>query len=175
VFQNLAGADFVARGSGNWFGSNGAIFQNAGWFAKVGDASNLRIAFTNTGAAQNSNGTVWVQSGTLQFFAGATATSATFNVAQAGTLVFASGTYNLDSASTIQGLGDFALTGGMLTDYGAYAVAGTYIFSGTANFMGQSTTFTGALSGGVLGGTGLFSITGAFTWGRKGGKRRFRR
>jgi fibronectin-binding autotransporter adhesin len=162
-----------------------AILNNSGTFNMTGGGDILRIntnaphAINNTGSwnvagpgtsvisdaiAFNNSGTVSVQSGTLALAGGGTSIG-TFAAASGATLRFDGGTHNLNSGS-VSADGTVEIAGGTWNlNGGSYAIAGrTTVSGGAANFNIAASTVLLAVSGGTLGGSGTFEVTGDLTW-----------
>jgi hypothetical protein len=161
TFTNQAAGTFIAHGT-SWNlaptagGLNVSQFTNAGIFVQSGPATTLGLYFSNSWVVQ-------VQSA-LSLTGGGQATGGSFSVSQSALLDFHSGTFTLDAGSSIQGLGTVSFSGGGVTVNGAYSAACTMINAGAATFNAGAVTTSGMLSGGVLGGSGSFTINGLFVW-----------
>src|ERR1019366_4788238 len=112
---------------------SGGLFANAGQF-KVspgsGNTATRDVAFNNTG-------TVSVTSGTFTLAAGGTS-SGSFVVAAVGTLNLGNGAYSFPVGSSVNGAGNFSVSGATVNENGTFNVGGILTFSGgTANFLGS--------------------------------------
>ncbi|MCK1485082.1 phosphatase PAP2 family protein [Bradyrhizobium sp. 193] len=129
-----------------------AAVNNFGTFIKSGSALTSTIS-----AAFNNRGTVNVQSGTLVLSGGGTDEGAIY--LGAGTVEFASGVRTLDAASSITGNATFSA--GTTTIDGSYTGSGTtHVSGGTVTFAGAATTGSLVQTGGLLAGTGTFTVAG---------------
>ncbi len=153
-------------------------------------ANNGTFTMTGTGTSTlgdvfNNDGAVTV-SGTLVLSGGGTETGS-FTIPATSTLNLNGGTFGFGSDSTISGVGNFIVSGGIANLGGTFGVAGTYTFSGgTANLTGSAYTVNGTInisgatvnvngtgtfaptvldiSGGTLGGSNPVTVSGTFTW-----------
>ena len=153
VFSNAPSATFDVQGDGTSFvlSTGTPLLANAGTFRKT--------AGTGTGTISvpcSNSGSVQVNSGTLAL---ALANgSGNFTAASASTLSV-SGTATLSASASLEGPGNFTVTGGALTNHGAFRVQGTNtLSSGTAVFDGLCLITNGALV--VNGSVAVFSGTG---------------
>ncbi|MBL8481950.1 MAG: choice-of-anchor D domain-containing protein, partial [Rhodocyclaceae bacterium] len=154
-----------------------ARIDNSGTFRKSAGAgtTTVQVTFNNTGAVQ-------IQTGTLNFSGGGSATGGSYS--GAGTLQFGGGTHTLDAASSIA-------TTNVTASAGTVNMAGTYNLSGTTSVNGGTLSLSGPLaslgnslvitsgtldigannaavtsfsqSGGTLAGTGNLSVSAAAT------------
>jgi uncharacterized repeat protein (TIGR01451 family) len=166
VINNLAGGLFlVTNDSIIYFHccSGGQAFNNAGTFRKT-TATNTTTITSN---GFNNSGTVDIQSGTLNLTSGGTST-AIFNAAAAGRLLFNGTAYTLAGAATLTGPGNFEINGGQVNVTGsAIAIAHLTMDGGTLNITGTlSTTSTGVVdwtADSVLAGAGSLTIASGAT------------
>ncbi|WP_165421849.1 Ig-like domain-containing protein, partial [Rhizobium ruizarguesonis] len=157
-------------------GSTAAV-NNQGTFIKSGSAATSTIT-----AVFNNSGTVDVQSGILDLSSGGTDVSATYK--GVGTVQFSGGTRTLDATSSIT-TANVVFSGGTTIVNGIYAASGsTTVSGGTATLAGTTTSLgntvnilAGSLnfgnasqtvvnlvqSGGLLGGGGTLTVSGAST------------
>ncbi len=148
------------------FGGDGlrGVFTNSatGIFNKSGAGTTtlIQVPFNNAG-------TVHVASGTLVVGGGGSSSGA-FSVDALARLtfgIFSGSAHTLTAASSVSGAGNVSFDGGINTFDGSYDVGGTTtVNSGTANFNTASTTGAAAISGGTLGGSGAFEVSGDFLW-----------
>ncbi len=156
---NNAGTFDIQSDTGvSWSGA-GSVFNNSGTLQKTGGTgtSDFTVRVNNTGS-------VSVSSGTLSFNGGGTH-SGVFTPAATGTVRFGGGTH-ASAGGTYSGPGTFAFTGGDVTLSGTtiYNATSTQVTGATVVINVNGTTVALAQSGGYLGGTGTFTITGSATW-----------
>ncbi|MEO8353143.1 MAG: PEP-CTERM sorting domain-containing protein, partial [Chthoniobacteraceae bacterium] len=132
------------------------IFNKSG----AGTTTLIQVPFDNAG-------TVHVASGTLTLGGGGTSSGA-FSVDALARLtfgIFSGSPYTLTAASSVSGAGNVSFDGGINSFAGSYEVGGTTtVNEGTANFNSPSTTAAGAITGGTLGGSGAFEVSGDLLW-----------
>ncbi len=131
TFTNLATGTFEIQSDANFTDAYARrpAFNNDGLLRKTGGTGTTRIA-----VVFNNNGTVQVQSGTLQFVGGGTH-AGSFTVSPGATLQFANGTHALNSGATVSGGGNVIFSNGTSTLNDTYSVTGTTTFtSGTTTF-----------------------------------------
>ncbi len=148
------------------FGGSGprGVFTNSatGTFNKSGAGTTtlIQVPFNNAG-------TVHLASGTLVVGGGGTSSGA-FSVDALARLtfgIFSGSAHTLTAASSVSGAGNVSFDGGINSFAGSYDVGGTTtVNDGAANFDTASTTGAGAISGGTLGGSGAFEVSGDFLW-----------
>jgi uncharacterized repeat protein (TIGR01451 family) len=164
VINNLTGGLFLATNDQIIYFhccASGQAFNNAGTFRKTtatGTTSIQSNGFTNSG-------TVDIQSGTFNLTSGGTST-AVFNAAAAGRVLFNGTAYTLAGAATLTGAGNFEINGGQVNVTGsAISVAHLTMNGGTLNVTGaMSTTSTGVVdwsADAVLTGAGSLTIASA--------------
>ncbi len=165
-------------GSGNILASAGAVFNNAGTFLAQSDQMLLingvsTATFTNSGSftkagttgttevrwAFNNTGITDVETGTLTFTAGGSASGGAFAVAAGTALQLTGGTYVLNSGTTVTGAG-FARVAGAVATVGSSVTAQNFeLASGTLNGSGTlTTTGTFKWTGGTMSGSGNTTI-----------------
>jgi uncharacterized repeat protein (TIGR01451 family) len=141
----------------------GAAFNNAGTFRKS-------VATGSTGIQNdgfNNSGTVDIQSGTITLTTAGTST-AIFNAASSGHVLFNTSAYTLAGAATLTGGGNFQLGGGQLNVTGsAIAIDHLTMSGGTLNVTGAiSTSASGVVdwsADAVLTGAGSMTIASGAT------------
>jgi uncharacterized repeat protein (TIGR01451 family) len=156
---NNAGTFDVQTNQGIFPSGGVNLITNAGTFQKSAGTgvSTINVAVNNTGS-------VAVTAGTLSFNGGGTHTGS-FAATSPATMQFNGGTHS-SAAGSYGGTGTFAFIGGtvVLSGTATYNPDATRVTNGTAvlNVNGS----TGALdqSGGYLGGSGTFTITGSVLW-----------
>src|SRR6185295_8857068 len=128
TFNNQAGGVFDVRAD-RGINSNGGtnLFANAGVVRK-----SAGTGLSTVGVPFNNNGTVEVQTGTLEFSNGGTSSGA-FNVSQGATLEFGGGTHTLTAASSINAPGATLNLTSTITIAGSYD-AGTTLITSNASF-----------------------------------------
>jgi hypothetical protein len=165
TFNNLAGATFTVEGNNDFFGG---AFNNFGTLIKRAGASGDGI--TRFTAALNNSGLVRLESGTLSLEG--SDTSAGDLDALAGTILqFASaGTHNFNAGADVTAAG-VVLHAGVSPGNVNFNAGSTYTVTGTTqitggvnNFSGSASTAELVMSGGTLGGTGAFNVSGQTTW-----------
>lgn len=111
TFNNLAGASFDVQSDAAFEHFTGVPgeFNNEGNFVK---SSGTNTSF-DVNLAFNNDGTVQVQSGTLQLIGGGTS-SGMFSISSSSSVDFASGTSILDTGASVSGDGEALLSGGTL-------------------------------------------------------------
>ncbi len=180
----------VNGGTATWSGvsdiilRNGAILENRGTLnatsnalirGEVGSGIILNNGVINKASKAfgstrfsvpfNNNGTVNVNSGTLELTGGGRATRGVFNIDQGGTLAINSGIYTLDPMSTLTGAGIVSVGESTLNVAGSgFNVSGTVSIGGRINFNGASATGGTVLVNGTIAGSGAFDVTGPLTW-----------
>jgi hypothetical protein len=152
VINNLSGGNvnlksdglFAYNGGSPQFNNGGTLTRNTGTGAIA-----LGLAFANTN-------TVSVQSGTLSFDLGGSATGGSFSVAGGATLRFG-GSFNfpLDASSSISGAGSVEASGATVSH------AGSYNMSGGTTASGGTLTLTGTVSslGPVVASAGILDLS----------------
>ncbi len=182
TFNNEPGASFDITTNADIFSNGGSpgggTFNNQGTFAKTGGTGVSTVGYNYSGGTvafnQTGNGTVQVQSGSLQFSTGGTfSNSELLSVAAGATLVFAGGTFNIAATSGIAGAGTVNFAGGTVNDLGSYNVSGTTATGGTANLQGSilnvgpsitasagAINLTGPISGGAYSFPGGLTASG---------------
>jgi hypothetical protein len=182
LFSNTPSAtlDFTADGSSFIVAGGNPGFANAGALRKTAGTVTTTVSLpcANTGSVQ-------VNSGTLAL----TLTNGTGSfTAASGTTLNVLGTATLASGSIITGEGNFAVSGGAITNNGTLNISGTNTFAGgTAVFAGACTITNNALvvsggtvtlngagavapalltvSAGTLQGSQAVTVSGPFVWG----------
>lgn len=157
--------------SGSTFNNNGTfdvqidrrIVGSDGTFNNSATGSVTKSA--GTGVAEfeqafNNNGTVSVASGTLEF-SGAGTSNGSWTVPSGTAVRFSGGTRTVNAAASVTGTGTFEHTAGTTNFAGTFNVSGTSISNGTFNLNSAGTTTTYTQTGGVLGGSGTLTISGA--------------
>jgi RHS repeat-associated protein len=176
----------TSTGTAQWTGgvlrllNTSAVINNGVWEAKA-DApiagSQTIGTFTNTGTFRKTstsgtttvsvpfanNGTVEVQTGTLNFNGGGFSTGG-FLFTAPTTLQFGGSTFNLNAGTTFAGLGTVLLSGGTVNVNDAVSLPAETGFTMTGGFLAGAGTLTveGACSwpGGEMTGTGVTTING---------------
>jgi len=164
VLSNASTGTFDCAFDGNMAngGGSGQAVANAGLFRKTA-STNATTIFSPI--AFNNTGTVEIQSGTLTLSGGGTDTG-NFTTANGATLNLGGGTHNLTNV-TITGAGTFSVSGGIANFAGTLGGDGTLdVSGGTANFNVSSAITLARLviSGGTLGGSSTFTVSGTMTW-----------
>ncbi|HEX7255988.1 MAG TPA: Calx-beta domain-containing protein [Gaiellaceae bacterium] len=115
----------------------------------------------------DNDGTVEVLTGTLSFDGGDGPNASSGEFLVPSTLQFGGGTHDLAADSSLSGGGTVRFAGGTANVGGGYDLGTTEVTSGTANF-NASDSVTDVLnqSGGIVGGSGVFTLTGpgASSW-----------
>jgi len=167
------------------------VINNTGSFTKTSGngTSTISAKFVNA-ADSTGTGTVKVNNGTLKFSPPSSTSAShagTFEVASGATLDFSNGTH--DVSGTMSGAGDLAVNGGTLNVKGAFSMSGRMsLFAGTTTLAptngamtpasmnvgggavkinGDVNTPTFAFTSGTLGGSGILTVSNAFS--RSGG------
>ncbi|MCI0358367.1 MAG: hypothetical protein L0211_07790, partial [Planctomycetaceae bacterium] len=166
TFNNLATGTFTIEGNNDLTGAGvSPSFNNLGRFIKRaggGDGiSRLASVFNNSGLVE-------LQSGTL-VLEGSGDSTGDFDAQIGTTLQFAVGgthDFNAGADITVAGLALHAGTGTTNFNAGSsYTVSGTtQIINGTHNFNSTANTTTLLMTGGLLGGSGTFNVSGLTTW-----------
>jgi hypothetical protein len=164
VFDNLPGAEFLVRGNGAFTGNvaGAGVFENAGDFDKSASSgtTSLGVQFNNTGAVE-------VETGTLSL-TGSGENAGSISVAAGATLQFTSGSYILDTSSSVDAAGTVQFgtpSGGSTTALaGSWTVANTLISNGTVNIAVDVDLPVLTLDGGALTGAGNVTVENTFTW-----------
>ncbi|MCF7730949.1 MAG: carboxypeptidase regulatory-like domain-containing protein, partial [Akkermansiaceae bacterium] len=142
------------------FTNQPVVVTNSGTFVKSGAGTTTVLSlpqFTNSGEIR-------VDSGILQL-ATQTSHSGVLNTSTGSTLELASGTFTLAPAATLAVGGAMRFTGGTLVhNDGATFATGIELVAGglTVNTAIETPSLT--QSGGTLGGTGILTLTGSFSW-----------
>jgi RHS repeat-associated protein len=169
-FTNENGASFYDDRGGNIYnllGGSVASFNNAGSYIKEAVASNgntaIQVPFANTGSVDVQESTLSLQGGGSASGKFVVESTATYGAA---TLDFQQQPYSLAASSAITGAGKVSFGASNLTTIaGAYSVGATSISSGEVDFNSAASTGTLTMTSGILGGTGIFTITsGVSTW-----------
>jgi len=194
ILSNAPGATFDCVGSSTiQTGAGGGLVANAGLFRVTGAPGTTRIE-----APFINHAVVEVQSGTLSLAGGGSCIGASNSIAEiavsSGALLdFNGGTFSLDPAAIIDGLGNLSVSGSATADLaGTVVLGGTHTFrggtanltgdyeclsnavviaGGTANFNGHGTVAPATLtlgSYGTLGGSNLVTVSGPMIWGGGG-------
>ena len=190
VLSNVPGATFDCVGSSTiGGGTGGGLVANGGLFRLTGAPGTTRIEapFINYAVVE-------VQSGTLSLAGGGSCIGASNSIAEiavsAGALLdFSGGTFSLDPAAIIDGMGNLSVSGATANLAGTVVLGGTHTFSGgtanltgdyecisnalviaggTANFNGHGAVAPATLtlgSYGTLGGSNLVTVSGPMIWG----------
>jgi hypothetical protein len=166
VFNNSG--TFLYQTNAQLSGSGGAVFNNTGDFQKNSSSGTSIVNFTF-----NNDGTLEVQTGTLNFSSSGES-SGSISVSAGAVLLFnGSGIFTMHSSSSVDGNGTvqfgtsdfFSTSNAVIT--GSYTVAKTDIVNtgnGTINFASDETINTLTLEGGTLTGTGNVTVTNLFNW-----------
>lgn len=163
---NESGASFQLEADADWFYNQGGAIPHidnlTGGLIKRATA----VSAITVGAALNNDGTLDLQTGSVNFTNGG-ASKGIFALTAPGTLGFAGGAHALDVGSNVSGNGSVHVSAGSVTTIGDYVVTGTTrLTGGTAAFNGSKpaelTSFD--LSGGTLDGAGLVMLHGTGQW-----------
>jgi hypothetical protein len=153
VFSNAPSVtfDFLGDGSAFVLSSGSPLLVNSGTMRKTAGAGT-----TTTTVRCNNAGSVQVNSGTLALVPADC--NGSFTVSAGNTLSL-SGIATLSASAIIDGVGNFAVTSGALTNNGTFHLDGTCTFtSGTMAFNGSCFVTNGPLV--INGGTAVFNGTG---------------
>ncbi len=137
VITNRPGALFRIEGeSSSGLGGGGASgrFDNAGTFRKSAGTGTSVVA---SGLAFNNSGGVEIQTGTLSFAGGGSATG-TFDAPAATSVVWSGGTFTLNPGAQLNGSGLFRLNGGNVTANLDLAVENLDLVSAFSTLSGTS-------------------------------------
>jgi hypothetical protein len=136
---------------------NGSQFNNVGTYTKSGNSvTTFNTGFSNTGAVN-------VEAGTLSLAGGGVDTG-TFTESGGATLQLSGGTHQLQGI-TVAGSGIFQVVAGSALQSGVTSDAGQLnIIGGDLEVQGSWTAASYLMSGGILGGAGTTTITGAANW-----------
>jgi len=167
TLNNNATANYTATGTGNLGVSTASVINNTGTWDFQGDGSvvwgvGTAPSFNNTGTLKKSagtgtsflqlpfvnDGTVLVQSGTLNSNQGGSSTGS-FNIAAGTTLQWGGGTFNLNTGTTFTGLGTILLSAAGLNANDSIATPPTITFD---------------MTGGTINGLGTLTTAGIFNW-----------
>ena len=130
-------------------------FNNTGTLKKTGTGTTL------FGVGVDNDGSLLANTGTFEFSngdGGANVSSGSYSVP--ATISFTNGTHDLAAASSVSGAGIVRFQGGTVNVLGSYSPTKTEITAGTVNFEAAATTTWLDQSGGVLAGSGTFTING---------------
>jgi len=153
VFSNAPAAtfDLLADGSAFAISAGGQSLVNSGTFRKSAGSGTSTVSIPC-----NNAGTVLVNSGTLAL--ALSDSGGGFSVTNGATLSV-SGTAMLSGSASIDGLGNFTVTAGTITNNGAFRIQGTNTFAGgTVAFNGNCLVTNSAMI--VNNGTVAFNGTG---------------
>lgn len=146
-------------------GSAPSTFNNVGTFTRDTGTGTFSISsrFNNSGIVNVNTGTLALDfySGTAGGFSGTT--TGDFNVASGATLRFSDG-YTLGATSDVTGAGSVVFASGTVNVNGSFTVPTVSITGGTANLNGPVTLSSVTLSSGNLGGSGTVTSNGSFNW-----------
>ena len=161
TFNNQAGGVFDIRAD-RGINSNGGtnLFANAGVIRK-----SAGTGLSTVGVPFNNNGTVEVQTGTLEFSNGGTSSGA-FNVGQGTTLEFGGGAHTLTAASSVNAANAaVSFSSGTVTVAGSYN-AGTTTIGSAATFNSSDVTIAtlNLQNSGALSGSANVNVTGTVNW-----------
>ncbi len=162
-FTNRAGALFLIQSNAtmNASGTPPGI-ENEGIFRKTASTGTSQIH-----APLHNSGSVEIATGTMSLVGGGSS-SGTFEISSQATLAFSGGTYVLTGSAQVTGEGSIrfdnafgsppnvTISGSI--DVGITMLAGTVIVEPDTSIPGLD------LAGGVLGGPGLMTIVGTFSW-----------
>jgi len=147
------------------FNQGGAAsrLHNQGTINRTASAGTVNLT-----ATFDNDGSVSVQTGVLRLAGGGTSIGS-FATSAGVVLEFAAGTHDVGAASAVTGTGTVRVSGGTAQFTGAYTLTGsglTDVNGGTAAFSSAVTASTPTLTvqSGTLGGNGVFSVPGSFTW-----------
>jgi hypothetical protein len=158
TLNNQGGGVFDLQGDMTWAynqGGNPPVINNTGTMRKSAGTGTTTLQ-----AVMNNDGTMSVQSGTLNQMKSGDS-HGTFNAMAGATLSFGAEGMILESNSTVTAAGTVAFSGASVDINGTYNVSNTVISGGTANFNGPASTVNGTLNGGNLGGSGILTVSGA--------------
>ncbi len=163
VITNRPGALFHAQNAASIVvNAVGGRIDNAGTFRKSANSGTTTI---DSFISFNNSGTVEIQTGTLNFVGGGTATASS-SMTGAGHLMFSGGTYNLASLVNVSGSNIFSggtanFTGNAICTNNTITISG-----GTANFSGSGLVSPAIinLSNGTLDGSAPVSVNNAMSW-----------
>lgn len=168
TFNNLAGAEFLIQTDADVTRQNGGlVFNNFGLLVKQASAGTT--SYLPSFSSFNNNGTVRIETGTLQLARGGSGSGA-LEIMDAATLRFSAGmqTFSAGSRLDIAPEGTLRIDGGILAIAGTINVEGlTQITAGGLRLNGIAATSNLAevfLSGGELGGTGSKNVNGLLNW-----------
>ena len=158
VFNNLAGATFDVQSNmtlGDGIGSGG-VFQNEGTFRRSAGTGILNV---DNLIQFNNDGTVQVQSGTMNLFGGGSSTGS-FSVSSGATLGFVNNTYTFGTGTSVTGDGNCRIGGSdiVVPSGSTVDIGGLQLASGTIGGSGELRSDSFQWDAGILGGDGTSRV-----------------